>query len=668
MSEFLTVPPAHAAVEPSQTRTIETLATLLVFVITVSILYLGREIFVPISIAVLMSFVLSPLCRILRHSGFNRLLSVWTVVLVTLLVAAGLSAVLTRQVTELAANAPKYQEVVTHKIESVRQMMSNSPTLDKVFATIDGIGAMLPHGQPQAGGGSDPRMRLQTAQTQQGQQPVPVEIREPTPGALAILQTVAGTALSPLATTAIVAIFTIFILLQREDLRDRFIRLVGSHDLQRTTVAMTDAAKRLSRYFLIQMLINTGFGVLVAVGLTIIGVPSPVLWGIVSLLMRFVPYVGSVISAVLPIALAAAVDPGWSMVFETMALFGIAEPLVGQVVEPMLYGHNTGISPIAVIVSATFWTWLWGPIGLVLSTPLTVCLVVLGRHVDRLEFLDIIFGDAPALTPIESFYQRLLAGDSSEISDQAEQYLQEHRLLDYYQDVAMQALLLAQVDVRRGVLDASRQTRIRDTIAELIEDLDDHVDVAPTPEPQPDDEPYASLGNLRRQAGPETPRRRDPPTSSISDGELPADWAAMPVVCLAGRSALDEAAAALLAQVLRKNGLPARAVGADALAAAGGSASLRDSRLVCLSFFDAEVAIAHARYAVRRLRRRLPGTSIIGGYWTAQGDAQLVKTLCGDTRTDGCTSNLADALAQCLAAARGSAGEAAAPEQVAHVA
>ena len=675
MSEFLTVPPARAAAEPPQGRALETLATLLIFVVTVGILFVGREIFVPISIAVLMSFVLSPLCRILRHSGFNRVLSVWTVVLATLLVAAGLSAILTRQVTDLAAEAPKYQAVVMDKITNVRQMMSNNPTLDKIFATVDSIGSILPRNQPAAAPSNapakpaadgTPRQRLQTGQPRPENRPVPVEIREPTPGLFSIIQTVAGTALSPLATTAIVAIFTIFILLQREDLRDRFIRLVGSHDLQRTTVAMNDAAKRLSRYFLIQMLINTGFGILVAVGLTIIGVPSPVLWGIVSLLLRFVPYIGSVISAVLPIALAAAVDPGWTMVFETMALFGIAEPLVGQVVEPMLYGHNTGLSPIAVIVSATFWTWLWGPIGLVLSTPLTVCLVVLGRHADRLEFLDIVFGDAPALTPIESFYQRLLAADSSEISDQAEQYLRDHSLLDYYDEVAMQALLLAQLDVRRGVLDAARQIRIRDTIAELIEDLADHVDAPAEPAATPGEEPYASLGSLRRPAGPDTPRRLDQKLAILTPDELPPGWdQGRPLICLAGRGPLDEAAAALLTQLLQKHGLPATVQSNQALAAAG-DLKIEGVQLACLSFLDAEVNLAHARYVVRRLRRRLPGVAIHGGYWTAQGDTQAMQALCGDTRTDGCSSNLADAVAHCLAFAR-SAGEVTAPA-TAHVA
>jgi hypothetical protein len=354
-------------------------------------------------------------------------------------------------------------------------------------------------------------------------------------------------------------------------------------------------------------------------------------------------------------------------------LFAVAEPVVGQVVEPMLYGHNTGISPIAVIVSATFWTWLWGPVGLVLSTPLTVCLVVLGRHADRLEFLDIIFGDAPPLTPIESFYQRLLAGDASEISDQAENYLREHSLLDYYEDVAMQALLLAQIDVRRGALDATRQVRIRDTIGELIEDLADHADATPEPTAT-GEEPYASLGTLRRPGGPTLPPHHDQPVMVLAPGELPASWTAAPVLCLAGRSPLDEAAAALLAQLLSKHGLPAIAHGVDALARTGEHAlpPAGDVRLVCLSFLDADVTLAHARHAVRRVRRRLPGASVIGCYWTAQGDTGTVRALCADTRTDGCTSRLADALASCLDMARSAAdgSDAAAPTAplAAHVA
>ena len=204
----------------------------------------------------------------------------------------------------------------------------------------------------------------------------------------------------------------VFILLQQEDLRDRLIRLFGSTDLHRTTVAMDDAARRLSRYFLTQLGINAAFGLIIGVGLFIIGIPSPVLWGVLAALLRFVPYVGSLMAGAIPVLLGAAVNPGWSMAIAAAALFLVTEPIMGQIVEPMLYSRSTGLSPVSVVVSAIFWAWLWGPIGLILATPLTLCLVVLGRHIERLEFLDVVLGDRPALTPVENFYQRVLVGRS----------------------------------------------------------------------------------------------------------------------------------------------------------------------------------------------------------------------------------------------------------------
>ena len=264
-----------------------------------------------------------------------------------------------------------------------------------------------------------------------------VEVHEPDPTPMQLAERIITPIVDPLSTTVIVLIVTIFVLLQREDLRDRLIRLFGSSDLHRTTTAMNDAARRLSRYFLIQLGINATFGLIIGIGLFVIGVPSPLLWGTVGLLLRFVPYIGAPLAAVLPLALAGAVSPHWSMMLWTAGLFAATEAVMGQVVEPLLYGRSTGLSPFSVVVSATFWTWLWGPIGLILSTPLTLCLLVLGRHVERLEFLDVILGDRPALTPVESFYQRMLAGDPDEAHDQAEVLLRDRPLSSYYDEVAL---------------------------------------------------------------------------------------------------------------------------------------------------------------------------------------------------------------------------------------
>ena len=312
------------------------------------------------------------------------------------------------------------------------------------------------------------------------QKAIPVEMHEPEPTTVQLAQRILAPIVAPLLSTAIVFIVAIFILLQREDLRDRLIRLFGSSDLHRTTVAMNDAARRLSKYFLTQLGINATFGVIAGTGLYFIGVPSPVLWGVLAMLLRFVPYIGAPLAAIAPLTLAAAVDPGWSMVLWTAALYAIGETIMGQAVEPMLYAQSTGLSPFSVVVAAAFWTWLWGPVGLILSTPLTLCLVVLGRHVERLEFLDIILGDRPPLTPVESFYQRILAGDPDEARAQAELMLKDRSLSSYYDEVAMKGLQIAAADTARGVLVGRRIEAVREAIGSLIEDLEEYDDRDPS--------------------------------------------------------------------------------------------------------------------------------------------------------------------------------------------
>ena len=244
-----------------------------------------------------------------------------------------------------------------------------------------------------------------------------------------MLQTIVGPLIEPLATTGIVIVFVVFMLLQREDLRDRFIRLVGTSDLHRTTQALGDAAERVGRYLLMQLVVNVAYGIPIGIGLWLIGVPNPLLWGMLSIVLRFVPFIGPIIAAAFPLALSIAVDPGWTMLLWTAALFIVLELISGNIVEPWLYGASTGLSSIAILAAAIFWTWLWGPVGLLLSTPLTVCLVVLGRHVQQFGFLNVLLGSEPVLEPAESLYQRLLAGDPDEATERAEEYLKTHSIL-----------------------------------------------------------------------------------------------------------------------------------------------------------------------------------------------------------------------------------------------
>ena len=364
-----------------------------------------------------------------------RGLAVVSVVIIAFALIFAMGSLLATQLTQLAGDLPRYQSTISEKIQSFRDTTAGRGTLERASGMLKDLSKELDKPKEAATSLGAAQLRKRAPP-----KPVPVEVRQPDPGALESLQSLFPHCFIRSQRPGIIVIFVIFILLQREDLRNRLIRLAGSHDLQRTTAALDDAASRLSRLFLIQLLLNGSFGIIIGLGLWLIGVPSAILWGILAAVLRFVPYIGAVIAAAFPLALAVAVDPTWSMLLWTLALFVVVEPIVGHVMEPMVYGHSTGLSPVAVVASATFWTALWGPIGLVLATPLTVCLVVLGRHVERLEFLDVMFGDRPALSPPEIFYQRMLAGDPTEASEKAEEFLKERSLSSYYDEVALQGI------------------------------------------------------------------------------------------------------------------------------------------------------------------------------------------------------------------------------------
>ncbi|MGI4810334.1 MAG: AI-2E family transporter, partial [Janthinobacterium lividum] len=402
-----------------------------VAVVVIAGLYFGREVLIPITLAILLSFLLAPLVNLFRRF-LPRVVSVFLVVILALGIIVGVGGLIGMQIASLMPNIPTYADEVQKKVSTVQSFaVSRLSAVTQSLGDSGGTNKAAPVAGPSG-----------TAK-----EPMPVEIHQQAPTPLQMIERVLDPLASPLSTAAIVFIFSIFILLQREDLRDRMIRLVGSGDLHRTTLAMDDAGRRLSRYFLAQASLNLVFGCVIGLGLWILGLPSPLLWGVMSGLLRFVPYVGPVLAAGLPMALAAGVSPGWELVLWTAGLFLVVETLAGQVIEPLLYGHSTGLSPFAVVVAATFWTWLWGPIGLILSTPMTLCLVVTGRHVKRLEFLDVMLGDRPALTPVESFYQRMLANDPDEAQDQAEILLKERSLSSYYDDVALKGLQLAANDL-----------------------------------------------------------------------------------------------------------------------------------------------------------------------------------------------------------------------------
>ena len=615
----------------------------------VATLYFGREVFVPIALAILLSFVLAPLVRLLQDWRVPRALSVIGVVLLAFAIIFAIGGVIATQVNELAGDLPRYEANMRAKIQSLRGTSTTGKTLERAADVLQDLGKELNKPRDLA-----PAPVPTPAQTAPGAdiRPIPVEVRQPPPTTLENISSLIAPLLHPLMTTGIVIIFVIFTLLQREDLRNRLIKLAGSHDLQKTTAALDDAARRLSRLFLSQLALNASLGLAVGIGLWIIGIPSAVLWGILTGILRFVPYIGTIASAIFPLALAVAVDPGWTLLLWTAAIFFVLEPVAAHLIEPYLYGRSTGLSPLAVVLSATFWTALWGPIGLVLATPLTICLVVMGRHVESLQFLDVMFGNRPALSPPEIFYQRMLAGDPAEALDKAEEFLKERPLSAYYDEIALKGLKLAQNDIDRRVLDVASLEKINGAVTELVEEFEDHEDQQPkAPVDATQDAEAAAAVDAAHSIAPDLP--------ALAESDLAPGWRGeAPVLCIAGRTELDEAAATMLAQILLKHGLRSRVAGPAALSTA--NLALMDPAgisLACLSVFDTS-SPAQMRYMVRRLRRKLPGVKIVLACWLAELDAASLQS---EVKADAVAITLRETVKICLGEA--GASESSAPDK-----
>lgn len=631
-------PLAPAKVAPAAMPDMRNLTTLAGGVVIVAGLYLARDVLIPVTLAFLLSLVLWPLIRMLRKARLGRVPSIIIAVLVALGVMLSIGGLIGSQLAELAQDLPRYQSTITRKMDTIheRTIGQLNELVERAGSNFRRTPAAPPVPAPTA---AEPAPQAIPAQQAA---PLPVEVHQPQPSPMEMAKTYLSPVLSPLAHLGIVLIVTIFVLLQREDLRDRLIRLFGSNDLHRTTVAMDDAAYRLSRFFLTQVTINAGFGIVITVGLMAIGLPSPILWGILAGLLRFVPYVGAILGALLPMTLAAAVDPGWTILLWTGALFLVIEPIVGHIVEPLAYGHSTGMSPVSVVLAAIFWSWIWGPIGLLLATPLTLCLVVLGRHIDRLEFLDVLLGDRPALTPVENFYQRALAGDPDEAQEQAEQLLKDRSLCSYYDEVALRGLHLAAADVRRGVVTHSQLERIREAVTELVEGLQDHADVEPErPQPAPT--------RATRLSAAEQKLPREPLAPLPDPSTIPEAWRQEgSILCVAGRGPLDEITAMLLAQLLRKHGMGAKVVPhAAASRREIGTLEVEGVRMICICSVELRGAPSNLRYLLQRLRRRLSPLPALIGIWPGDDPAPRDDELRKSLGADVLVSSLREAVLAC---------------------
>ena len=571
-----------------------TLTTLLIGVIVVAAMYFAREVLIPVALAAILSFMLSPPVRMLQRLRVPRALAVVIVALVAFAAIFALGRMLVREMTQLAGNLPGYQATLAQKIEGIRGGVAGPGTLERARIVLKELDQQIEGTQTKPG---------ETGSSEEAL--IPVEVHQPPGGPLETLIALINPLLGPLATTTLIIVFVIFMLIQRDDLRDRFIRLAGSTDIPHTTAALDDAAHRLSHLFLTQLAINVGFGVAVGIGLWTIGIPSAFVWGVLAGILRFVPFVGPILGSIFPLALAVSVGTGWSMALWTIALFVALEAMTGQVVEPFFEGRSTGLTPIAIVVAATFWAWLWGPIGLVLATPLTVILVVLGRHVEALKFFDILLGDEPALSEPEVLYQRMLARDPVEAVEHAKSCMAAHSLSHYCDHVARPALVLAQKDVERGVLDAEKLEAFRTTVEGLFADIAHEHRLLPR----------------ESDAGKEAQTGRLPICGA---DELTDSWRSeAPLISIGAHSHLDGAAANVAAMLARSHGVPARVEPPSALTADNlASLDLSGAALICVSYFDMKTP-ARIHYVARRVKAKAPHAKLMLGLWGAADDAAV---------------------------------------------
>jgi len=577
------LPPPPPAVRPASSPVL----TAGGIVLAIGGLYFGRDIFIPFALAILLSFALAPLVNWLRRLKLPRIAAVLVAVTLAFIFIGGIGFVVGRQLVQLASNLPAYQTTISQKIRSLQQSAPGGGIVERVTTTIEDLGKEIsgeetsespPAPAPGSALGSGAR-----------QEPVTVRLEPPRARPLEVIQTIIGPLLAPLATAGLVVIFVIFVLLEREDLRDRFIKLAGAGDLQKSTQAINDAAARVSRYLLMQLVVNLTYGIPIGIALYFIGVPNAVLWGLLAAVLRFIPYLGPFLAALFPIALAVAVDPGWTMLFWVVGLFLAAELVSNNVVEPWLYGSSTGLSSLAIIMAAIFWTSLWGPVGLFLATPLTVCLVVIGRYVPQLEFLGVLLGSDPVLAPEERLYQRLLAGNLEEAVEIAEDYVDEHSSREFYDNVAIPALRLAENDRQRSTTDTNYRRLVADTAICVVREIEDHI-------------------REKSALGGEADTDDDRP-SSVSEARPSS------VLCVAGRTELDRAAAEMMAQVLEERGIGARVLPPIAVSqGALGQLDLQGVDAVCLSYLHPQPQV-YARYICRRLRRRAPRVKLVVCCW-----------------------------------------------------
>jgi predicted PurR-regulated permease PerM/GAF domain-containing protein len=579
-------------------------------------LYFGRELFIPFTLAVLLAFALSPIINALRRWRVPRVPAVVIAVALAFSVIAGLSYLVSMQLIKLAEAIPSYQHTMLSKIDAIRSSDPGDGVIDRLTSTLERLRNTLSQ-QEEAKLSGAPSTPSQPES--EGPEPIPVIVESQAGSSMQVFRAVVGPVIGPLVTAGLVVVFVLFVLLERDDLRDRFIKLAGAGDLQTSTEALNEAGHRVSRYLLMQLVVNVTYGVPFGIGLYLIGVPNPALWGLLAIILRFIPYLGPFLAALFPMTLAFAVDPGWSMLLWVVGLFLLMEVVSNNFIEPWLYGSSTGLSPLAVIASAIFWTTFWGPVGLILSTPLTVCLIVVGRYVPQLNFLGTLLGSDPVLAPEEQLYQRLLAGNHEDAVEIAERYIDEHSSDAFYDRVAIPALCLAEEDRQRNATDGGYKRTVTEGMVAVIEEIADHSEQRRN----------SNGGAEQKQAG-----------------EVMMRAAGEPCLCIGGKTDLDRAASEIVAQNLRDRGIGARVLPSIAVGQHGiGRIDLAGVDVVCLSYLAPQPQ-TFANFACRRLKRRAPHLKVLVCLWSPSIGAAAATELKEKTGADAVATSPTAAAAQ----------------------
>ncbi|WP_374397864.1 AI-2E family transporter [Tabrizicola sp.] len=559
-------------------HSIVTLTTLATIVVVCAILYVAKDLFLPLALGMLIAFVLNPVVNALRRRGLRDMPAVILTVMFAGALVASFVLILAYQVSQIGMNLPQYQGNVLAKVDTLLE----AGTDNKIVAHLQGMVENI-----------SKRLEADSAGPAVDGQAMKVEVVEHT-GLGQWLNDVILPALAPVGIFGLVFVVVVFALLERAALRDRLVQLIGGTNILATSRLLAEAGTRVSTYLLAQLVVNVIYAVPIWLGLWLIGVPNALFFGVVTLVMRFVPYIGSAISATLPLLMAFAVSPDWSLVLWTGALFLVVEFTTSNIIEPWFYGQRTGVSPLAVIVSAMFWTWLWGPMGLIIATPLTVCLVVIGHHVPSLRLFPIMFGDQPLLADSSRLYDRLLVGRSFEFTETAAATTAKRYLAEYYDKTAIPALALADADHEAGLLSDYQSHRIANAAWTLTEELETVVD----------EELSLGADTAETAEGAQD-------TSLVANGIL--DGVGRKIAVMGTQTQLEDAAAQMVSQALRAEGaevvtLPLRAALPRAL---GG---FKPETLVIVTLGSTQASAVALQ--IRQIRRRLAGVKIGVAHWS----------------------------------------------------